>query len=81
MSFRKYFAPLLNIIIEEHISQVSCEIRPLEKGIDLIILWGRFMVEHSMSFKGNNIQVKPHICDPESIISHNETLLDDEEVV
>jgi hypothetical protein len=39
------------------------------------------MVEHSMSFEGNEIQVKKHICDPESIISYDETLLDDEETV
>jgi hypothetical protein len=34
LSFGKYFAPLLNIIIEEHRSQVLCEIGPLEKGTD-----------------------------------------------
>ena len=39
------------------------------------------MVEHSMSFKGNEIQVKQHLCDPELIISYNETLLDEEEAV
>jgi hypothetical protein len=34
-----------------------------------------------MSFEGNEIQVKQHICDPESIVSYDETLLDDEEAV
>jgi hypothetical protein len=29
-----------------------------------------------MSFEGNEIQVKQYLCDPESIISYNETLLD-----
>jgi hypothetical protein len=28
----KYFTPLLNIKIEDQISQVSCEIGPLEMG-------------------------------------------------
>jgi hypothetical protein len=39
------------------------------------------MVEHLMSFKRNEIQVKQHICDSESIISYDETLLNDEEMV
>jgi hypothetical protein len=39
------------------------------------------MVEHPMSFEGNEIQVKQHICDPESIISYDETVLDDEGAV
>jgi hypothetical protein len=39
------------------------------------------MVKHPMSFDGNEIQVKQHICNPESIISYNETILDHEEVV
>jgi hypothetical protein len=39
------------------------------------------MVKHPMSFKGNTIQVKQHICDPKSIISYNETILDKEEAV
>jgi hypothetical protein len=39
------------------------------------------MVEHAMSFERNEIQVKEHICDPELIISYNETLLEDEETV
>jgi hypothetical protein len=34
-----------------------------------------------MSFKRNEIQVKQHHCDPESIISYDETLLDEEERV
>jgi hypothetical protein len=38
-------------------------------------------MEHLMSFKGNEIQVKQHLCDPESIISYDETLLDEEEMV
>jgi hypothetical protein len=38
-------------------------------------------VEHPISFKGNEIQVKQHICDPESIISYDKTVLDDEESV
>jgi hypothetical protein len=80
-SFGKYFAPLINLRIEELVSQVSCEIGPLEKGVDLIIPGGWFLVEHSMSFEGNEIQVKQHHCDPESIISYNETLLDEEETV
>jgi hypothetical protein len=80
-SFGKYFAPLIQLRIEDHISQISCEIGPLEIGVDLIILRGWFMVEHSMSFEGNEIQVKQHICDPESIVSYDETLLDEEETV
>jgi hypothetical protein len=36
-SFGKYFAPLLNIKIEDHIFQVTCEIGPLKIGVDLII--------------------------------------------
>jgi hypothetical protein len=80
-SFGKYFASLLNLIITDHISQISCEIGPLEKGVDLIIPGGWFMVEHPMSFEGNEIQVKQHICDPESIVSYDETVLDDEEAV
>jgi hypothetical protein len=71
----------MNLRIAEHVSQISCEIGPLEKGVDLIIPGGWFLVEHPMSFEGNEIQVKQHLCDPESIISYNETLLDDEEVV
>jgi hypothetical protein len=39
------------------------------------------MVKHSMSFKGIKIQVNQDICDPESIISYDKTLLDDEETV
>jgi hypothetical protein len=39
------------------------------------------MVEHPMSFEGNEIHVKQHLCDPESIISYDETLLDGEEMV
>jgi hypothetical protein len=39
------------------------------------------MVEHTMSFEGNEIQVKQHIYDPESIISYDETLLEDENMV
>jgi hypothetical protein len=31
-SFGKYFAPLLDIKVEDHVSQVSCETGPLEKG-------------------------------------------------
>jgi hypothetical protein len=34
-----------------------------------------------MSFEGNEIQVQQHHCDPESIISFDETLLDEEEPV
>jgi hypothetical protein len=34
-----------------------------------------------MSFEGNEIQVKQHHCDPESIVSYDETLLDNEETV
>jgi hypothetical protein len=80
-SFGKYFAPFINLRIAEHITQVSCEIGPLEKGVDLIIPGGWFLVEHPMSFEGNEIQVKQHLCDPEWIISYDETLLDDEEAV
>jgi hypothetical protein len=36
-SFGKYFAPLITLRIEGHISQISCEIGPLEKGVHLII--------------------------------------------
>jgi hypothetical protein len=39
------------------------------------------MVKHLMSFEGNEIQVKQQICDPESIISYNEIILDDKEAV
>jgi hypothetical protein len=39
------------------------------------------MVEYPMSFEENEIQVKQQICDPESIISYDETVLDEEEVV
>jgi hypothetical protein len=53
----------------------------LEKGTDLIIAGGWFMVEHLMSFEGNEIHVKQHICNPESIISYDEMVLDDEGVV
>jgi hypothetical protein len=80
-SFGKYFAPLIQLRIEDHISQISCEIGPLEIGVDLIILGGWFMVEHPMSFEGNEIQVKQPLFDPESIISYDETVLDDEETV
>ena len=80
-SFGKYFAPLINLRIEDHISQISCEIGPLEIGVDLIIPGGWFMVEHPMSFEGNMVQVKQHHRDPESIISYDETLLDKEEAV
>jgi hypothetical protein len=34
-----------------------------------------------MSFEGNEIQVKQRICDPESIVSYDGTVLDDEEEV
>jgi hypothetical protein len=34
-----------------------------------------------MSFERNEIQVKKHLCDPESIISYDETILDEEEMV
>jgi hypothetical protein len=80
-TFGKYFAPLINLRIAKHVSQISCEIGPLEKGVDLIIPGGWFLVEHPMSFEGNEIQVKQHLCDPESIISYDETVLDDEETV
>jgi hypothetical protein len=39
------------------------------------------MVEHPMSFEGNERQVKQYFCDPESIISYDETLLDEEEMI
>jgi hypothetical protein len=64
-SFGKYFTPLLNLRIEEHISQISCEIGSLKIGVDLMIPGEWFMVEHPISFKGNKIQIKQHICDPE----------------
>jgi hypothetical protein len=80
-SFGRYFAPLINLRIEDHISQIFYEIGPLEIGVDLIIPGGSFLVEHPMSFGGNEIQVKQHLCDPESIISYDETLLDEEEIV
>jgi hypothetical protein len=38
-------------------------------------------VEHLISFEGNEIQVKQHLCHPESIISYDETVLDDEDMV
>jgi hypothetical protein len=81
ISFGKYFAPLLNIRIEEHVSQISCKIGPLETGVDLLISRGWFMVEYLIGFEGNEIQVKQDICDPESIVSYDETILDDEEVL
>jgi hypothetical protein len=34
-----------------------------------------------MSFEGNEIQVKQYLCYPESIISYDETVLDEEEAV
>jgi hypothetical protein len=37
ISFGKYFAPLINLRIEDHVSQISFEIGPLEIGINLII--------------------------------------------
>jgi hypothetical protein len=80
-SFRKYFAPLINLKIEDYISQIFCKIGPLEIGVDLIIPGEWFMVKHAMSFEGNEIQVKQHICDLESIPLYDETLLDDEETV
>jgi hypothetical protein len=80
-SFGKYFASLLNLRIEDHIFQISCKIGPLEIGIDLIILGEWFRVEYPMSFEGNEIQVKQHICHPKSIISYDETVLDDKETV
>jgi hypothetical protein len=49
--------------------------------VNLIIAGGWLMVEHPMSFEANEIQVKQHIYDPESIISYDETVLDDKEVV
>jgi hypothetical protein len=39
-AFGKYFAPLINLRIEYHISQISCKIGPLETGVDLIIPGG-----------------------------------------
>jgi hypothetical protein len=36
-SFGKYFAPLINLKIKDHISKISCQIGPLETGIDFII--------------------------------------------
>jgi hypothetical protein len=39
-SFGKYFVPLIDLRIEDHISQISCEIGPLEIGVDLIIPGG-----------------------------------------
>jgi hypothetical protein len=39
------------------------------------------MVEHSTSFEGHEIQLKEHNYDPESIVSYDETVLDDEGVV
>jgi hypothetical protein len=80
-SIGKYFTPLVNLRIEDHISPISCEIGPREIGVDLIIPGEWLMVEYPMSFEGNEIQVKQHICDPESIISYDETILDDEEAI
>jgi hypothetical protein len=48
----------LNIRIEDHVSQISGKVGPLETGVDLIMPGEYFMVEHSMSFEGNEIQVK-----------------------
>jgi hypothetical protein len=31
-----------------------------------------------MSFEGNEIQLKKYICDPQLIVSYNETILDEE---
>jgi hypothetical protein len=80
-SFGKDFVPLINLKIEDHISRICCEIGPLEIGVDLIIPGGWLMVEYQISFKGNEIQVKQDICNPESIISYNETLLENKETV
>jgi hypothetical protein len=49
--------------------------------VDLIIPGGWFLMEHPMSFEGNDIQVKQYHCNPESIISYDETILDEEEAV
>jgi hypothetical protein len=38
--FGKYFTPVIELRIEDHISQISCEIGPLEIGVDLIIPGG-----------------------------------------
>jgi hypothetical protein len=81
ISYGIYFTPLINLRIEDHISHISCEIGPLEIGIDLIISGELFRVDHRMSFEGNEIQVKQHLCDPETIILYDETLLDDEDMV
>jgi hypothetical protein len=67
--------------IRDRNSQISCEVGPVEKGIDIIILGGRFMVEHLITFKGNEIEVKQYICNPKSIILYDETLLDEEPMV
>jgi hypothetical protein len=39
------------------------------------------MVEYPISFEGNEIKVKQHIYNSESIISYDETILDEEETV
>jgi hypothetical protein len=39
-SFGKYFAPLINLKIEDHIFQISCKIGSLEIGVDSIIPGG-----------------------------------------
>jgi hypothetical protein len=58
ISYRKYFALVLNIRIGKHIFQVSYEIGPLEIGVDIITPGEWFLVEHLLSFEGNKIQVK-----------------------
>jgi hypothetical protein len=80
-SFGKYFTPLINFRIAEHVFLISCEIGPLEKRGDLIIPGRWLLVEHPMSFQWNEIQVKQYLCDPESIILYDETVSDDEETV
>jgi hypothetical protein len=80
-SFGKYFAPLLNIRIENHVLEISYKIRPLEIGVDIIIPVGWLIVEDSISFEGNEIQEKQHIGNDELIISYDETVLYDKEMV
>jgi hypothetical protein len=78
-SFGKYIAPLLDLKVENHVSQISCD-RPFGKRDKHNYPRGWFMVEHPMPFEGNGIQVQQHICNPESIISYNESVLDEDTV-
>jgi hypothetical protein len=57
-SFGKYFVAILNRRIEDHASQSFCEIALLDIGVHIIIPGREFVLEHPISFEGNEIHVK-----------------------